>query len=123
MAGAFAKRVGAAKLVLNHIGGRCVHNSILIHSLDKSKFDLHRFPAPRNSRDVRAAVMSEIERQASEAWGMGTAKAAWDFMRVVIPAPDWTLGMDHQVVGTTRYADPEEGFIYPDRKRKWERGA
>jgi ribonuclease Z len=29
--------------------------------------------------------MREIERQASEAWGMGNAQAAWDFMRVVIP--------------------------------------
>ena len=32
------------------------------------------------------AVLREIERQASEAWGMGQAIAAVDYMRVVIPA-------------------------------------
>lgn len=31
--------------------------------------------------------MHEIERQATDAWGMGTADAAYDFMRVVVPAP------------------------------------
>ncbi|KII88763.1 hypothetical protein PLICRDRAFT_110762 [Plicaturopsis crispa FD-325 SS-3] len=68
MAGMFAREVGAARLVLNHIGGR--------------------FPAPRNDRGIgalRTGVMREIERQASEAWGMGRAEAAWDFMQVVIP--------------------------------------
>jgi hypothetical protein len=34
---------------------------------------------------VRAAVIGEIERQASEAWGMGKAIAAVDYMQVVIP--------------------------------------
>jgi len=34
---------------------------------------------------VRAAVMREIERQASVAWGMGQAVAASDFMHVIIP--------------------------------------
>ncbi|THU99365.1 hypothetical protein K435DRAFT_777033 [Dendrothele bispora CBS 962.96] len=69
MAGAFAKTIGAQKLVLNHIGGR--------------------FPAPGpNDRNpIRGNVIAEIERQASEAWGMGTARAAWDFMRVAIPVP------------------------------------
>jgi ribonuclease Z len=71
MAGAFAKTIGAQKLVLNHIGGR--------------------FPAPHPNeshrlKGIRANVIAEIERQASEAWGMGTARAAWDFMRVAIPA-------------------------------------
>ncbi|KAG6376052.1 beta-lactamase-like protein [Boletus reticuloceps] len=70
MAGEFAKRVGAERLVLNHIGSR--------------------FAAPRQSKnghDVRFAVIEEISRQASEAWGMGHAQVAFDFMRVNIPAP------------------------------------
>ncbi|KAF8892702.1 beta-lactamase-like protein [Infundibulicybe gibba] len=67
MAGEFANKIGAKKLVLNHIGGR--------------------FPASRNGNDSRAAVIREIERQATAAWGMGEARAAWDFMNVVIPAP------------------------------------
>ncbi|KAF8448066.1 beta-lactamase-like protein [Boletus edulis BED1] len=70
MAGEFAKRVGAERLVLNHIG--------------------IRFTAPRQSKnrhDVRFAMIEEISRQASEAWGMGHAQVAFDFMRVDIPAP------------------------------------
>ncbi|KAK7466922.1 hypothetical protein VKT23_003986 [Stygiomarasmius scandens] len=69
MAGAFARTIGAQKLVLNHIGGR--------------------FPAPGpNDRNpIRANVITEIERQASEAWGMGKALAAWDFMRVAVTVP------------------------------------
>ncbi|CAK5279563.1 unnamed protein product [Mycena citricolor] len=67
MAGEFAKKVSAERLVLNHIGSR--------------------FPAPRYERDQRRRVMHEIERQATEAWGSGhQAIAAWDFMRVAIPA-------------------------------------
>jgi ribonuclease Z len=46
---------------------------------------------------VRAAVIEEIERQASEAWGMGKAVAAVDYMQVVIPA-----GTE-----TTNEAEPE----------------
>lgn len=48
------------------------------------------FPAPRqlkNGGDVRFAVIDEISRQASDAWGMGHAQVAFDFMRVSIPAP------------------------------------
>lgn len=67
MAGTFAKLIGTQKLVLNHIGSR--------------------FPAPyynprQKKESIRTTVMREIERQASEAWGMGTAEAAVDFMRV-----------------------------------------
>jgi len=77
MAGTFAKLTGAKQLVLNHIGSR--------------------FPAPQNAnrrrlKDTRVAVMQEVERQASEAWGMGTAQAAVDYMRVEVNAikePDW----------------------------------
>lgn len=73
MAGAFAKLVGARQLVLNHIGAR--------------------FPAPqdhrRSQKAQREAVMSEIERQASEAWGMGQAQVAVDFMKVEVSALDY----------------------------------
>ncbi|EAU88134.1 hypothetical protein CC1G_03806 [Coprinopsis cinerea okayama7 len=85
MAGAFAKQVKAAHLVLNHIGSR--------------------FPAPRNPWDARATVMQEFERQATEAWGVNSKKnassrghgryghgrgqqsavAAQDFLRINIP--------------------------------------
>lgn len=69
MAGTFAKQIGAQKVVLNHIGSR--------------------FPAPKqlkNSQDARFAVIAEIERQASEAWGGGEAVVAYDFMCVSIHA-------------------------------------
>lgn len=67
MAGAFAKSISAERLVLNHIGSR--------------------FPASRFANDHRSAVISEIERQATEAWGSGRqAMAAYDFMQVHIPA-------------------------------------
>ncbi|KAG6829665.1 hypothetical protein H0H92_003908 [Tricholoma furcatifolium] len=66
MAGIFAKTIGAERLVLNHIGSR--------------------FPAPRFEGDHRSAVMSEIERQATEAWGSKRrATAAYDYMTVKIP--------------------------------------
>ncbi|KAJ3742062.1 beta-lactamase-like protein [Lentinula detonsa] len=81
MAGAFAKTIGAQKLVLNHLGGRQSISNFL------------RFPAPNSAEgyrltSIRSNVIAEIERQASEAWGMGTARAAWDFMRVAVPNPD-----------------------------------
>ncbi|KAG1843572.1 beta-lactamase-like protein [Suillus subalutaceus] len=69
MAGTFAKQIGAQKVVLNHIGSR--------------------FPAPKqlkNPHDSRFAVIAEIERQASEAWGGGEAVVAYDFMRISIAA-------------------------------------
>lgn len=67
MAGAFAKKIDAQQLVLNHIGGR--------------------FPAPRKPADpARDLVMRDIEKKANEAWGPGkSAIAAWDFMRVHVP--------------------------------------
>lgn len=76
MAGAFAKLVGARQLVLNHIGAR--------------------FPAPQDHRrsqiTQRVAVMQEIERQASEAWGMGRAQVAVDFMKVEVNALEYNDG-------------------------------
>ncbi|KAH8111177.1 beta-lactamase-like protein [Phellopilus nigrolimitatus] len=66
MAGTFARSINAQKLILNHFSGK--------------------FPAPSpNRHDRRRAVMSEIERQASETWGMGHAIAAYDYLRVDIP--------------------------------------
>ncbi|SJL00153.1 uncharacterized protein ARMOST_03465 [Armillaria ostoyae] len=67
LAGAFARTIDAQKLVLNHIGSR--------------------FPAATGG-GFRANVIREIERQANVAWGKGTARAAWDYMRVVVPAPE-----------------------------------
>ncbi|KAJ7470517.1 beta-lactamase-like protein [Mycena latifolia] len=102
MAGEFAKTVGAEKLVLNHIGGR--------------------FPAPRHDRDARLHVIREIERQATEAWGSGQyAMAAWDFMRVAVPAPPSTpANQPYPVMEQVVYADPGEGLVYVNnKKRKW----
>lgn len=66
-----------------------------------------RFPAPRNSGDARAAVIREIEDQATKSWGSNRrAIAAWDFMRVVIDGADETGPMD------LGYADPVEGILY-----------
>ena len=45
-----------------------------------------RFPAPTHHQDRRRnAIMSEFERQASEAWGLGQAIAAYDYLRIDIP--------------------------------------
>ncbi|KAI0327438.1 hypothetical protein GY45DRAFT_1327664 [Cubamyces sp. BRFM 1775] len=76
MAGAFARRIGAERLVLNHIGAR--------------------FPAPDMSRTrsdqtkFRVACMREIERQAAQTWSSpgrprASPQAAWDFLAVTIP--------------------------------------
>ncbi|KAG6909458.1 hypothetical protein DXG01_000443 [Tephrocybe rancida] len=113
MAGAFAKTIGAEKLVLNHIGAR--------------------FPAPKFERDHRAAVMSEIERQATEAWGSKTrAIAAYDYMSVRIPptmpnnipggsdangspvhVPAVASSSQSQAAAMQlHHADPAEGFLY-----------
>ncbi|KAG6869017.1 hypothetical protein C0993_005676 [Termitomyces sp. T159_Od127] len=110
MAGAFAKQIGAERLVLNHISPR--------------------FPAPRFERDHRSAVISEIERQATEAWGSKTrAIAAYDYMTVRIPP---TMSNDDSAHVSSEYqaadgsqaltmqlyhADPAEGFLYPARDR------
>ncbi|KAH9903124.1 beta-lactamase-like protein [Cubamyces lactineus] len=76
MAGAFARRIGAERLVLNHIGAR--------------------FPAPdmahtRSGQDkFRLACIREIERQAAQTWSSPARRrvypqAAWDFLTVTIP--------------------------------------
>ncbi|KAG6849587.1 hypothetical protein H0H93_007172 [Arthromyces matolae] len=87
MAGEFAKTIGAERLVLNHIGSRYGH----LYTLFQADFEpviglLDRFPAPRFENDHRSAVISEIERQATEAWGSGTrAIAAYDYLTVKVP--------------------------------------
>ncbi|KAI0787267.1 beta-lactamase-like protein [Fomes fomentarius] len=70
MAGAFARKIGAERLVMNHIGAR--------------------FPSLKNGAqsDFRAACIREIERQAAETWnpsGGARPQAAWDFLSVVLP--------------------------------------
>ncbi|KAG6853695.1 hypothetical protein C0991_002230 [Blastosporella zonata] len=125
MAGAFAKAIGAKKLILNHIGSR--------------------FPAPRFERDHRSAVMSEIERQATEAWGSETrAVAAYDYMTVKIP-PTMPKGASSrsdasgssahvsaaiQVASNTQamtmqlhHADPTEGFLYAEKEHSYGSGS
>lgn len=95
MAGAFAKQVGAQKLVLNHIGGR--------------------FPAPshRDRDATRSNVIQEIERQASVAWGTGqTARVAWDYMSVGLPATDAHVRQDRE--GITRHEN-KTNFLHQKR--------
>ena len=47
--------------------------------------------------------MREIERQASQAWGLGHARAAFDFLTVIVPAPI------QQNLWLTEEGDAEEG--------------
>ncbi|KAH9926350.1 beta-lactamase-like protein [Amylocystis lapponica] len=73
MAGAFAARIGAQRLVLNHLGAR---------------FPAPERPARGPGERFRVECVREIERQATDAWGAPRgvcAQAAWDFMRVVVP--------------------------------------
>ncbi|KAF8327045.1 beta-lactamase-like protein [Amanita rubescens] len=67
MAGTFANVVGARRLVLNHVGTR--------------------FPGRSEDANHRNwLILSEIQNQASHAWGSGRqAEVAFDYMRVVIP--------------------------------------
>ncbi|KDQ33624.1 hypothetical protein PLEOSDRAFT_1080773 [Pleurotus ostreatus PC15] len=99
MAGAFAKAIGAEKLILNHIGGR--------------------FPAPRGPRDTqRNAVVEEIERQATEAWGTGRrAQAASDYMHVAIPATENESGLEYATASWTPQETYSEGDGQESRKR------
>ncbi|KAK7043707.1 hypothetical protein VNI00_008319 [Paramarasmius palmivorus] len=95
-AGAFAKAVGAQQLVLNHIGSR------------------FPYPSPTDTKGIRANVLKEMERQATDAWGMGNARMAYDYMRVTIPTPNehrdvedspphWTGSEDHPTTSNTHY--------------------
>ncbi|KAF8633709.1 hypothetical protein AX17_004367 [Amanita inopinata Kibby_2008] len=90
MAGAFAHSVDAKQLVLNHIGAR--------------------FPSHSNDRYCKSArILSEIEKQASQAWGgRRQAKIAYDYMRVVIPPSQDQAENDGQqtsgMAGSRRYS-------------------
>ncbi|KAF9002025.1 beta-lactamase-like protein [Cyathus striatus] len=124
MAGEFAKKIHAQRLVLNHVGAR--------------------FPFPRRPRDGAHMIVREIEQQATRAWGSGNhAVLAHDFLRVTIPAPAPLLPDQHLTVpsvsqysvereGTSgdssrtahvdeksfqvHHANPAEGFLYVDNK-------
>ncbi|KAI0742085.1 beta-lactamase-like protein [Daedaleopsis nitida] len=74
MAGAFARKIAAERLVLNHIGAR--------------------FPAPDPNYThgaqarFRAECMREIEHQAADGWNSKRrvqVQAAWDYLSVTIP--------------------------------------
>ncbi|KAG8830666.1 hypothetical protein FRC17_004500 [Serendipita sp. 399] len=80
MAGEFAKTIRARRLYLNHF-------STMFSPGGQSPPSPHARPkeARDPSRQEASLVMSEIERQASEAWGMGNAIAAVDLMTVDIP--------------------------------------
>ncbi|KAI9066937.1 hypothetical protein FKP32DRAFT_1589119 [Trametes sanguinea] len=77
MAGAFARRIGAERLVLNHIGAR---------------FPAPEMPPSRSGLEkFRQGCMREIERQAAQTWSSPSRRrvypqAAWDFLSVVIPS-------------------------------------
>ncbi|KIM25064.1 hypothetical protein M408DRAFT_331380 [Serendipita vermifera MAFF 305830] len=77
MAGEFAAKIRARRLFLNHFSTMLCPGGLA--------------PPPRNLRPSSKAqkdaviVMTELERQASEAWGMGSAIAALDLMTVDIP--------------------------------------
>ncbi|KAG9083626.1 hypothetical protein FRC06_004453, partial [Ceratobasidium sp. 370] len=70
MAGDFARAIRARNLVLNHFGSR--------FSAPRASFLTQERPDTPVESDIRAAVMREIERQASHAWGGGQAVAAYD---------------------------------------------
>lgn len=99
MAGEFAKRVAAERLILNHIGSR--------------------FTAPRQyqgEKDVRFSVIDEISRQASEAWGMGRAEVAFDYMRMTVP--ELRPGFEVNVVMQEGLRTIEGECVEQERDRK-----
>lgn len=87
-----------------------------------------------NGHDVRFAVIDEISRQASEAWGMGHAQVAFDFMRVSIAAPSApAMQVEEEVVAVVSVAegsvgdqvnagDAENGGAVGHSVRQWESG-
>ncbi|KAG8841837.1 hypothetical protein FRB91_004640 [Serendipita sp. 411] len=80
MAGEFAKTIRARRLYLNHF-------STMFSPGGQSPPSPNAKPRDARNpvRQEASLVMSEIERQASEAWGMGRAIAAVDLMTVEIP--------------------------------------
>jgi ribonuclease Z len=107
MAGEFAKKIRARRLYLNHFSTRYVSFPLpFSRGIERTNYFTRRFcpggqspalssskPGPRSNKppaairarqDEATLVMDEIERQASEAWGMGHAVAANDLMTVEI---------------------------------------
>ncbi|KAG8741777.1 hypothetical protein FRC10_002444 [Ceratobasidium sp. 414] len=93
MAGDFARAICARSLVLNHFSSRPPDGGCDSRELEMMSFfwgatviwsamkgSSHEQPDAPVESDTRAAVMSEIERQASDAWGGGQAVAAYDLM-------------------------------------------
>ncbi|EPS94655.1 hypothetical protein FOMPIDRAFT_1169469, partial [Fomitopsis schrenkii] len=76
MAGEFAQKIKAERLVLNHIGAR---------------FPAPRMPATRPWERFQLACIREIEKQARDAWKPPKMRppsdvtAAYDYCRIVIP--------------------------------------
>lgn len=104
MAGEFAKKIRARRLYMNHFstrfspGGQSPHPGI-----GRGK--------PSSAQKEAALVMAEIERQASEAWGLGNAVAAKDLQivdiqhhEVVLPTPPSTSFPIEQKVSTSTQA-------------------
>ena len=104
MAGAFARAVGAEKLVLNHIGARHVFVGVftlrlLLMLTIRLLIRTYRFPAPEmehsnyhggGRNQFRLGCMREIERQAAVGWNSKRrmqpyVQAAWDYLTVPIP--------------------------------------
>lgn len=74
MAGEFAQAIGANRLVLNHFSSKFASPS--------TNFERLESPGMEN----RLKVVVEIERQASIAWGSGTAVAAYDLLSIDVPS-------------------------------------
>lgn len=67
--------------------------------------------------------MREIERQASEAWGMGQACAAWDYMNIIIPVPTVTTNDALQQQGPSRRRNSNSVDVDRSiKRRRSERG-
>lgn len=87
MAGEFAKKIRTKRLYLNHFSTKFCPGGYSPPSPTKAGSPSRRqhSAATRTRQGEAKLVMDEIERQASEAWGMGHAVAAMDLMTVDIP--------------------------------------
>ncbi|KAH7330566.1 beta-lactamase-like protein [Rhizoctonia solani] len=78
MAGEFARAIGANRLVLNHFSSKFASPS------PSPSINFERLES--SGTDKRLDVVLEIERQASAAWGNGTAVAAYDLLSIDVSA-------------------------------------
>ncbi|CAE6466398.1 unnamed protein product [Rhizoctonia solani] len=78
MAGEFARAIGANRLVLNHFSSKFASPA----PFTSTNFERLEGSGP----DKRSDVVLEIERQASIAWGNGTAVAAYDLLSINVSA-------------------------------------